>query len=238
MLAFVFTIGCSRPTRLSLQDRNSEITYLDNVRETASCDPTAASSNRALPLFSKPFAGDFPVANMFDHDKPSVDYNGSVLTMCGARDANQVDGHDGYDWVMPEGTPIRAVADGIVMFAGLNPPGYCAQLGRIVSAIEVQLRHRAPDGTGFSTLYGNLSSVRVVVGDVIPAGATIGLSGNTGCSTAPHLHFSTYQDRGGSFIFIDPYGWHQTASDPWEADPRGAASVWLWRDGEAPRFRF
>ena len=64
-----------------------------------------------MPFFSKPFAGDFPIGNLFDHDKPLVfnDSNGYLLTLCGnrdnARDSGQTDGHDGYDWRMTEGTP-------------------------------------------------------------------------------------------------------------------------------------
>jgi len=39
----------------------------------------------ATPFFSKPFAGDFPIGNLFDHDKPLVfnDSNGYLLTLCG-----------------------------------------------------------------------------------------------------------------------------------------------------------
>ena len=77
-------------------------------------------------FFSKPFSGDFPVGNVFDHDKLFVfsDASGDQITMCGARETNQVDGHDGYDWRMPEGTPLFAVADGLVMFAGEQSPSF------------------------------------------------------------------------------------------------------------------
>lgn len=41
-----------------------------------------------MPFFSRPFAGDFPTGNLFDHDKPLVfnDSNGYLLTLCGDRD--------------------------------------------------------------------------------------------------------------------------------------------------------
>ncbi len=108
----------------------------------ASCNPTASTSRFATPFFIKPFAGDFPTGNMFDHDKPLIfeDSNGYLLTMCGDRDARQVDGHPGYDWRMAEGTPLLAVADGLVMYAGLEPPFHCPPLGRTVQAIYVQLQ--------------------------------------------------------------------------------------------------
>ena len=198
----------------------------------------------AIPFFMKPFAGDFPIGNLFDHDKPLVfnDSNGYLLTLCGsrdsARDSGQTDGHDGYDWRMTEGTPILAVADGLVMFGGQQALSFCPPLNRSVQALYVQLLHRAPDGTEFITIYGHLSRVDVSQGARISERTVVGLSGNTGCSGTPHLHFGTFRGRpDGSYAVIDPYGWHAPAPDPWEADPRGLPSVWLWRDGAAPRIR-
>jgi murein DD-endopeptidase MepM/ murein hydrolase activator NlpD len=205
------------------------------------CNPTAATARLSMPFLTRPFAGDFPIGNHFDHDKPFVfadaDANGYVLTLCGERDKNQTDGHDGYDWRMPEGTSIRAVADGLVMYAGIQAPFDCPPLGRKVQAIYVQLRHLGPDGFDYISIYGHLSRVSVSQGDTIVAGTPVGLSGNTGCSGTPHLHFGTFKGRDENFTAIDSYGWHASFPDPWEADPRGVASAWLWKDGEAPRIR-
>jgi murein DD-endopeptidase MepM/ murein hydrolase activator NlpD len=206
------------------------------------CNPQITSARVALPFFSKPFSGDFPIGNFFDHDKPLVfdDSNGYLVTLCGSRESakssGQTDGHDGYDWRMTEGTPILAVADGLVMFGGQQPPVFCPPLNRTVQALYVQLRHRAPDGTEFISIYGHLSRVDVAQGAVLYERTVVGLSGNTGCSGTPHLHFGTFRGRpDGTFAVIDPYGWHAPAPDPWESDPRGLASVWLWREGAAPR---
>ena len=96
-----------------------------------------------LPIFGRPFAGAFPIGNFFDHDKPiDGDANGYVLTSCSARDAGQVDGHPGYDWRMPEGTPLLAVADAVVLTAGLEAPRYRPSLNRTVQALDVQLSTR------------------------------------------------------------------------------------------------
>jgi murein DD-endopeptidase MepM/ murein hydrolase activator NlpD len=46
---------------------------------------------------------------------------------------------------------------------------------------------------GFQTLYGHLTSYSVVKGQQVAQGAVIGLSGNTGYSTGPHLHFGLYK---------------------------------------------
>ena len=109
-MGLVLAAGCTGPTAPSPQ--------------ATACNPSAASARVAQPLFSRPFSGDFPTGNLFDHDTPFVfaDANGYQITMCGARETNQVDGHDGYDWRMPEGTPVFAVADGLVMFAGEQAP--------------------------------------------------------------------------------------------------------------------
>ena len=85
--------------------------------------------------------------------------------------------HQGVDYPAPIGTPVRATANGTVVFAGTQG-GY----GRLV-----QLQHRG----AYSTLYGHLSRIapqlrpgaRVVQGDVI------GWVGMTGLATGPHLHY-------------------------------------------------
>jgi murein DD-endopeptidase MepM/ murein hydrolase activator NlpD len=210
----------------------------DPSPESAACGPVSTSANAALPIFGRPFNGAFPIGNFFDHDKPVADANnGYVLTLCGFRDKKQVDGHQGYDWRMPEGTPLLAVADGVVLTAGLEAPNFCEGLGRTVQALLVQLVHTAPNGETYVSAYGHLSRVDVQVGANISEGTVIGLSGNTGCSGTPHLHFGVARKVANRIVLIDPYGWHSTTADPWELDSRGAASVWLWKDGAAPSLR-
>ena len=205
---------------------------------SAACTPHPASANAVLPVFGRPFDGAFPIGNFFDHDKPvNGDANGSVLTLCGARDTSQVDGHPGYDWRMPEGTPLLAVADAVVMTAGLEAPNFCPPLNRTVQALLVVLIHTAPTGELYASIYGHLSRVDVQADASVSEGTVIGLSGNTGCSGTPHLHFGVARNVAGLYVLIDPYGWHAPARDPWELDPRGAASVWLWKDGAAPSLR-
>jgi murein DD-endopeptidase MepM/ murein hydrolase activator NlpD len=205
---------------------------------SAACTPHPASANAVLPVFGRPFDGAFPIGNFFDHDKP-IDgaANGYVLTLCGARDTSQVDGHPGYDWRMPEGTPLLAVADAVVMTAGLEAPNFCPQLNRTVQALLVVLVHTAPTGELYASIYGHLSRIDVQAGASVSEGTVIGLSGNTGCSGTPHLPFGVGRSVAGRYVLIDPYGWHAPTGDPWELDPRGAASVWLWKDGAAPSLR-
>jgi murein DD-endopeptidase MepM/ murein hydrolase activator NlpD len=83
--------------------------------------------------------------------------------------------HPGIDLAVPEGSEVRASGGGTVEATG-NDSAY---------GLYVLLRHPA----GYETMYGHLSRVLVSQGDSVKAGQPIALSGNTGRSTAPHLHF-------------------------------------------------
>jgi hypothetical protein len=89
------------------------------------------------------------------------------------------DFHRGMDWMTPENTCIFASAPGMVVRAetgtGLNE-GY----GKFV-----KVNH----GNGYSTLYAHLSKISVAVNTEVSTETIIGLSGDTGNSTGPHLHF-------------------------------------------------
>lgn len=83
--------------------------------------------------------------------------------------------HKGVDWAVPTGTAVVASCGGTVVKAGWSSGyGYC-----------VYINH--PDGR--QTRYAHLSKVLVSVGQTVSQGQRIALSGNTGVSTGPHLHF-------------------------------------------------
>lgn len=84
-------------------------------------------------------------------------------------------GHRAIDLAVPEGTPVRATMDGQVVFAGWDTHGY----GNLV------ILENGP----YRTYYAHLSEIPVQVGQQVRAGEVIGLSGNTGNSTGPHLHY-------------------------------------------------
>jgi murein DD-endopeptidase MepM/ murein hydrolase activator NlpD len=88
--------------------------------------------------------------------------------------------HAGLDIAIPVGTPIRASGGGVVASAGQDPE----------YGLFVLLTH--PDG--FETMYGHSSRLLVQTGDSVAAGEVIALSGSTGRSTAPHLHFEIRRD--------------------------------------------
>ena len=83
--------------------------------------------------------------------------------------------HRGIDIAVPVGTPVRATRDGRVVFTGTHG-GH---------GTTVILNH----GNGNRTLYGHNSSISVRPGEYIEAGAVIALSGNSGRSTGPHIHY-------------------------------------------------
>ncbi|WP_232495194.1 M23 family metallopeptidase [Novosphingobium kaempferiae] len=92
--------------------------------------------------------------------------------------------HAGIDYGARYGSPIYAVADGVVTFAGRHG-GH---------GNYVRLQHAGGLGTG----YGHMSRIAVGNGTRVRAGQVIGYVGSTGLSTGPHLHFEAY--RGGRTI--------------------------------------
>ncbi len=83
--------------------------------------------------------------------------------------------HEGIDLAVSTGTEVKAAAEGVVIQSGWNG-GY---------GISIYVDH----GNGIITRYGHLSQAYAQVGRTVKQGEVIGLSGNTGNSTGPHLHF-------------------------------------------------
>jgi hypothetical protein len=84
--------------------------------------------------------------------------------------------HRGQDFNTPYGTNVVATGNGTVTFAGNRNDGY---------GNYVMIDH----GFGYQSLYGHLSKINVSLGLNIKRGDLIGLSGNTGSSSGPHLHY-------------------------------------------------
>ncbi len=88
--------------------------------------------------------------------------------------------HRGVDYAAVQGTPIYAVSDGLVAFAGRN-----AGFGN-----HIRISHSSTLGTSYS----HLSRIAVGPGSRVAQGQLIGYVGSTGMSTGPHLHFEVYQN--------------------------------------------
>jgi len=85
-------------------------------------------------------------------------------------------GHGGIDLAVSTGTPVRAALPGAVTVSSYDRGGY---------GYYVMISH----GNGLATLYGHCSQLLARVGQTVEAGDVIALSGSTGRSTGPHLHF-------------------------------------------------
>ena len=93
--------------------------------------------------------------------------------------------HFGQDFEAPYGTEVYATGAGTVIDAGWNTGGF---------GNHVRIDH----GYGYQTIYGHLSSIKVSKGMLIKRGDLVGLTGSSGTSSGPHLHYQ-----------IDQYGQHR-----------------------------
>ncbi len=109
--------------------------------------------------------------------------------------------HAGLDFSAPEGTEIFATGDGKVVEVKNERTGY----GR-----HVVIDH----GYGYQTLYAHMSKSNVRVGQRIKRGDVIGAVGNTGLSSAPHLHYEVIKDD----VKIDPANFFFNDLTPAEYD--------------------
>lgn len=101
--------------------------------------------------------------------------------------------HTGVDIGIGTGTPVRAADAGTVVLATENTNSSGQPVG---FGIYVLIYH----GGNLFTLYGHLSALSVTAGQKVSTGQIIGLSGSTGNSTGPHLHFEVRQGQ----VPIDP----------------------------------
>ena len=83
--------------------------------------------------------------------------------------------HEGIDLVADVGTPVHATGDGTVSYVG--------QRGGYGNVVEID------NGFGYSTVYGHLEKALVREGQKVKRGQVIALSGDSGLSTGPHLHY-------------------------------------------------
>jgi len=90
--------------------------------------------------------------------------------------------HEGIDFSAPKGTPVHVTGDGRVIQVRRSMRGY---------GNEIRVDH----GFGYITLYAHLSAFKVKKGQRVKRGQVIGLVGNTGKSTAPHLHYEVRKNN-------------------------------------------
>jgi len=107
---------------------------------------------------------------------PQWPVEGPIVAPFGVRwEADGPTIHRGVDIVVPTGTPVYAMSNGNVSFAGTM-----TDFGLVVLVDH---------GDGISTLYAHLSEILVVEGQAVTRDESLGLSGASGNATGPHLHF-------------------------------------------------
>lgn len=99
------------------------------------------------------------------------------------------------DFTMPEGTPVLAARDGVVVSVRQDSDHGGADEKFKQCANYVAIRHA--DGTCAEYFHLQKGGARVRLGDTVRAGQVIALSGNTGFSTTPHLHFVVFRTLDG-----------------------------------------
>lgn len=123
-----------------------------------------------------------PGSNSVDTVDVLLPVNGTITSGVGMR-IDPIDGHwrhhNGIDIAVPTGTPVRAVAGGVVVYSGFRS-GY---------GWTVLIEHE----NGMITLYGHNSKNIAEQGQAVQRGDTISLAGSTGRSTGPHVHFEAWQ---------------------------------------------
>ena len=87
--------------------------------------------------------------------------------------------HSGIDYRARIGTTVIAPADGVIEYAGYNNGGF----GKMII-----VNHNY----GFKTVYAHLNDYKVKIGDYVRKGEPIAVTGNTGRSTGPHLHYEVH----------------------------------------------
>ena len=187
-------------------------------------------------FLTRPYMNYHAVTSVFDHCNPDYSVDGKVCRYDGAvayrsngsdpsfslgyaqtpggGDYLYYDGHNGWDLALNYEN-VMAAAEGTVRIAGIDPVNTC--FGQ-----NVVIDHP----NGFSTRYAHLSAIYVSQGQSVTRGQVLGLSGNTGCSSGPHLHFGVYVSS--TWNAIDPWGWQGAAgADPW---PYDQGDLWLTGD--------
>jgi murein DD-endopeptidase MepM/ murein hydrolase activator NlpD len=111
--------------------------------------------------------------------------------------AEQGGTHKGTDFVMSEGTDLKAIADGEVTKAsGTMQNTWNGGSGPVEMGGEVNIVHQTSDGKQYTSIYGHMSKIYVSKGQQVTKGQVIGKSGNSGYSSGAHLHFEVREGVG------------------------------------------
>lgn len=155
----------------------------------------------------------YTINSFFDHDLPKNFNNRIIIRPDGRRfdytgspcwlGMTCYSGHNAIDYGTPMNTPLYAVADGRITYKNVWNGG-------------IYLDHQ----NGYMSVYWHMERIDVELDQYVTQGQLLGVSGNRGQSTGPHLHFGVR--RTADLVDVDPFGWWSTSPDPWQ-------SLWVWQ---------
>lgn len=182
---------------------------------------SAIKFRRPINNFSQPMVSAF-----YDHDTSS----GAKNFYC-SRD-NVYDNHRGTDFRASTGTAIYAAAGGSIYYRydGCPTVGYQGSTCGGGFGNHIKIDHEgAPDGIGWVSIYGHMSiGSPIPAFQSVPCGTLIGLSGSSGSSTGPHVHFEV---RKYGYPKDDPFiGTCSIYGGFWNNSPSYMDSIYTYMD--------
>lgn len=148
--------------------------------------PTITPGGPTLIPTTRPYIEHYLLARPFSDDKITYWARNYAYASTGG---GQHRIHHGIDFPDPSGTPVQAVADGVVFYAAEDVPVLFGPQPNFYGNVVV-IQHPFTDGLGqpVYTLYGHLSALLVVQGQTVHTGQVIGNVGATGIAEGSHLH--------------------------------------------------
>ena len=175
-----FTVAGSQSAQVGIQRQSWSVTSFAEVLKARYGSRSFSYSTTGIGSIRWPFPTAVPISSGF----------GDRVAPCRYCSSD----HRGLDFVPGNGAPIFAIADGVVTASEFGG-GY---------GQYVYLEHDI-NGRSVLTVYAHMQrgSSPLRVGDVVQVGDFIGLVGNTGISTGPHLHFEVRIEG----EYVDPFAW-------------------------------
>jgi len=195
---FTKEFGDLRSTTASLKETNNELSKLlslkskNNILKSAELKDTGSLDIESLKKQVNEAIESVSAIKLFIAEQRDIylstptgwPVEGEISSGFGLREhpvSHEMIRHTGVDIRAPVGSVVNATASGIVSFSGwTNGSGYI-----------VVLEH----GHGFSTAYAHNKENMVSVGQKVKKGEKIALSGSTGVTTGPHVHYEVWKDK-------------------------------------------
>jgi murein DD-endopeptidase MepM/ murein hydrolase activator NlpD len=172
-------------------EKQAQAAKQKEIEETAKLLAASNYSGNFSGKFTWPVPGVYIVTAMF--------FDKEYLTLTGIN-------HTGFDIGASQGHNVVAMEDGVVIKADYMAGGY---------GNYVVINHGASsDGYTYATLYGHNSALCVKKGDIVTKGQKIAISGNTGFSSAAHVHIEVIKAKGSANWVVDGMDYFNASQAP------------------------